>query len=227
MTDKITCKWTFGYKSDPGDIFTEKSRYSVEEANRAITVSSASTETRLLAREAGSMKPDNQYYPCLRLIPTYLDSGVNLLILIFGLVVRHVFLLWRLHPGGEETMSPPNKGSLSPQARLSRPTNTRQILGGFSCFPWVHSSVLNKRFFKEEHSSVASLTSASSAPPAPELQLKPRGRSLMSGNAPFHYVWKRNNNINNNTSTLFLLIKSDKLNLWLLPRFVQYFLSQI
>lgn len=148
MTDKITCKWTFGYKSDPGDIFTEKSRYSIEEANRAITVSSASTETRLLAREAGSMKPDNQYYPCLRLIPTYLDSGVHLLILIFGLVVRHVFLLWRLHPGGEETMSPPNKGSLSPQARLSRPINTRQILGGFSCFPWVAFIRFKKKVFQ-------------------------------------------------------------------------------
>lgn len=184
MTDKITCKWTFGYKSDPGDIFTEKSRYSIEEANRAITVSSASTETRLLAREAGSMKPDNQYYPCLRLIPTYLDSGVNLLILIFGLVVRHVFLLWRLHPGGEETMSPPNKGSLSPQARLSRPINTRQILGGFSCFPWVHSSVLNKRFFKEEHSSVASLTSASSAPPHRSCSSNPGGGAWCPGTPP-------------------------------------------
>lgn len=151
MTDKITCKWTFGYKSDPGDIFTEESRYSIEEANRAITVSSASTETRLLAREAGSMKPDNQYYPCLRLIPTYLDSGVHLLILIFGLVVRHVYLLWRLHPGGEETMSPPNKGSLSPQARLSRPINTRQILGGFSCFPWVAFIRFKKKGFSKKN----------------------------------------------------------------------------
>lgn len=164
------------------------------------------------------MEPGNQCYPWLT--STDLDPGVHLLILIFGLVVRPVLLLWRLHPGGEEALLPPNKGPLRPHTRLSRPVNTRQILEAFSCFPWVHSCVLNGRFAKEKHSPVASQTSARSASPHWRCPVLHTGAAAQSPGAepadqerPFHDRRERNNFYNNIiANNYYLLIKTDRLN---------------
>lgn len=93
----------------------------------------------------------------------YLDPGVHLLILIFGFVVRPV-LLRKLHPGGEETMSPPNKGSVGPQgSSVSAGPRTSDSRGlDLVSLPAFRSS---RRLFKEDHSAVTPQISSSSAAP--------------------------------------------------------------
>lgn len=94
-------------------------------------------------REGGSTNPENQHYPGLG--STNLDPGIHLLVLVFGLVVRPVFRLRMLHPGGEETLSPPNKGSVSPQTRLSQPVNRHLEHGDFTCLLCVHAGFVKKK----------------------------------------------------------------------------------